>query len=154
MKMQIALFLDFDGVLHHYFPLQDKSDEENQRFYYLSNFESLIREIKEDLDIVIVISSSWRKTRALDELKSLFSVDIQSLIVDKTPVINEESRELEVTTWINQNNFTGSYLILDDCDFFFKDKSNLIHCYDKFNEREITLFKNKIKEFKQMFEIR
>lgn len=154
MKPKIVLFLDFDGVLHHYFPVPDKSEEENKHFYYLSNFESLIREIQTELDIVIVISSSWRKTRTIEELKALFSTDIQSLIIDKTPVINEEDRELEVLTWIQQNNFTGNHLILDDCDFFFKNKSTLIHCYDKFDEREITLFKNKIIELKQMFEIR
>lgn len=151
MKHKIALFLDFDGVLHHYFPIPEKNEQKNQRFYYLSNLESLLRQFQEELDIVIVISSSWRKTRTLNELQSFFSNDIKPLIIDKTPVINEEDRELEVITWIEQNNFSGSYLILDDCDFFFKDKSKLIHCYDKFDDREIAIFKKKISELKQMF---
>lgn len=51
--------LDFDGVLHPFFPRPDRSDEENQLFSYLPRLEAVLQEFG---DWQIVIASSWRDT--------------------------------------------------------------------------------------------
>lgn len=143
MKKKVVVFLDFDGVLHHYFPKSENTDLQNSHFYYLKNFEDVINEFKKYLDISIVISSAWRKQRSLEELKSLFSKEIQPYIIDKTPVIDDNNRELETNMWIEINDFNGFWIAIDDTDFLFKTKSNLVHCYDKFERREQELLKIK-----------
>lgn len=40
----MILFLDFDGVLHPFFPRSDRTDEENQLFEYLSRLEKVLRD--------------------------------------------------------------------------------------------------------------
>lgn len=144
MNKKVVLFLDFDGVLHHYFPLSENSELQNSKFYYLNNFESVIREFKDKINISIVISSAWRKTREISELKSFFSHDIKTLVIDKTPVIDDNNREIETSLWIEKNSFNGHWIAIDDLDFLYKTKSNLVHCYDKFDKREQELLKLKL----------
>lgn len=144
MNKKVVLFLDFDGVLHHYFPLSENSELQNSKFYYLNNFETIIREFKDKLDISIVISSAWRKTREISELQNLFSSDIKTLVIDKTPVIDDNNRELETNLWIEKNSFNGYWIAIDDLDFLYKNKSNLVHCYDKFCTREKEILKIKL----------
>lgn len=56
----MILFLDFDGVLHPFFPRRDRSDEENQLFGYLPRLEVVLREFP---GWKVVITSSWRENR-------------------------------------------------------------------------------------------
>ncbi len=55
---KVILFLDFDGVTHHYFPVSDVKEEENSYFFFLKNIENIIRDFNNIFDIKIVISSS------------------------------------------------------------------------------------------------
>lgn len=142
---KVILFLDFDGVTHHYFPVSDVSEEENTYFFFLKNIESVIRDFNSNLDIKIVISSSWRKRKTIEELKEYFSDDIKEKVISSTPIIDEYKRFEEISAWVKENNFSGDWFALDDVDVIFSDRTNLIHCYDQFSEREIEILSTKLK---------
>jgi hypothetical protein len=142
---KVILFLDFDGVTHHYFPISGVNDSENTYFYFLRNIESVIRDFNTNLDIKIVISSSWRKRHTLEEMKQHFSEDIKEKVISSTPIIDEYKRFEEISLWIKENNFSGEWFALDDVDAIFSDKTRLIHCYDQFSNREIEILSTKLK---------
>lgn len=105
------VFLDFDGVLHHIFPLAQETDDRNQLFAFLSDFENAIRACTTPVNIVV--SSTWRNTRDLDELRQFFSEDIAHLIVGKTPFFDSirnqnGSRLKEVMAYLKDINQEGS----------------------------------------------
>ena len=152
------IFLDIDGVLNsetHY----NKENNHIQEFesetpefmigheeYYKRhlNFEQ-IRNLKEfchENDVKIVISSTWRKSKTVEELKQLFdciSNGFGELIIGKTPNSNHGIRGVEVRQWINDEcklmnkNEEIRYVILDDdSDFLIWQINNFIqvdsHC--------------------------
>ena len=50
IKKECVLFLDFDGVLHFFWPQDDSTDEENQFFYFVPQFERFIRSFSDTVD--------------------------------------------------------------------------------------------------------
>lgn len=68
------VFLDFDGVTHAFFPRGDASDSKNAHFAWLPRIEAVVREFPQ---VKIVISSSWRESHSLDELRRHFTPDIR-----------------------------------------------------------------------------
>lgn len=142
---KVILFLDFDGVTHHYFPVSDVKEEENSYFFFLKNIENIIRDFNNIFDIKIVISSSWRKRKTIEEMRDYFSEDIKEKVISATPVIDEYKRFEEFTQWIQDNNFSGEWFALDDVDAIFSDRTRLIQCYDQFSDREIEILSTKLK---------
>lgn len=65
----MILFLDIDGVLHPFFPREDRTDAENQHLSYLPHFATVLRNFQ---SVRLVIASDWRKRHTLDELRDLF----------------------------------------------------------------------------------
>jgi hypothetical protein len=141
---RVILFLDFDGVIHHFFPLPVEDDKENAYFYYLPVLENVIREFLPLLDIKIVISSSWRKLHSLEKLREPFSEDIRPLVVSSTPVIGTYSRFEEISQWLDNNNYHDEWFALDDTSSIFSDTSRLIVCDNKFAERERKLLTDRL----------
>jgi len=99
-----VLFLDFDGVLHP----------------GTSGTMRLINELEQLLahypDVVVVISSSWRMSESLDELRAWFSPEFASRIVSVTPVLDQAqpaARQTEIETWLKYNP-ANHYCALDD----------------------------------------
>jgi hypothetical protein len=142
----VFLFLDFDGVLHPYFPLYDRSDEENKHLAYIPNLEAVLR----DYDYIkIVISSDWRKNHSLEELRNMFSPDIAKNIIGVTPVLEKEfmvwegHRQKEILSFLeNIGEKDATWIALDDdVSNFFKD-SPLIFCADGFRLAEETALRN------------
>ena len=77
----------------------------------LSNMEELIRRTP---DLKIVISSSWRAARTVEELKELFkSKIISNAIIDKTDSFSNTRGE-EIQKWLNEHPKVTSYVIVDD----------------------------------------
>lgn len=127
----MILFLDFDGVLH---PEVCHSDED--LLCRLPMLETLLRECS---TVEIVISSTWRESRTLQQLQSLFSPDIAARIVGATPrwqdIQDEFStgnyvRQAEVEGWLRQaGRAWESWVALDDRPYLFRPfLPNLVRC--------------------------
>lgn len=128
-----VIFLDFDGVLNSlqsrvfWENLKDQAAFEEQMKtssggileqiamefcpIALSNLDELIRRTP---NLKIVISSSWRASRSVEELKELFvSKLIQGAIIDKTESFSNIRGE-EIQKWLNEHPEVTNYVILDD----------------------------------------
>jgi hypothetical protein len=120
--MKTILFLDFDGVLHPEFCQPSKY------FSQLPLMEDYLRSCPE---IFIVISSTWRLNRSLEELKEPFSADVVDRVLDVTPQYAQLSnipetlvayhRQAECDGWLRQNQHqTSHWLALDDRSWLFR----------------------------------
>lgn len=128
----MILFLDFDGVLH-----PEPCYDDTQLFCHRELFESVIRECP---DVEIVISSTWRHKRSLDEIRSLFSPRVSEKIVGVTPnwadllelqaVIGQYPRHVEVEGYLRQSGKPWQeWVALDDRGYWFKPfLRNLVRC--------------------------
>lgn len=141
---KVILFLDFDGVVHHFFPLPVEDERQNAYFYYLPALEKVIREFLPLLEIKIVISSSWRKLHSLDKLREPFSEDIRPLVISTTPDLGTYLRFEEITQWLAANDIVDEWIALDDTPSIFSDTSNLIVCENRFSEKERKLLTDRL----------
>ena len=118
----MIVFLDIDGVLHPE-PCYDKA----QFFIFLPRLERVLREFPQ---VQIVISSTWRHNRTLEQLREIFSPDIAVRVVDVTPRWSTlpdlmESigyqRHVEIEGWIRR---TGEpwqpWVAIDDKPYLYK----------------------------------
>jgi len=108
------LFLDFDGVLH-------RMNRVNGPFEFVDDFERVMRAYRA---VDIVISSSWRDARSIEELRCFFSDDIAGRIIDVTPQLSgpdhQYSREAEIRAWMRTAGREDEFWVaLDDCEEFF-----------------------------------
>lgn len=137
-ELPVVLFLDFDGVLHHFFPIADSSDAGNQHFAFLPNFEQAVRACQRDVEIVI--SSTWRKLYPLDQIKQHFSPDIAEKIIGVTPVLDlgnaRGSRQIEVEAWLKDNRPHSQWVGIDDMPDLYEKNVAVVACADQFCERE------------------
>ena len=147
----MILFLDFDGVLHPAYNADGHPDD----FGKLPLLESWLRD---NSDINIVISSSWREILKMDELREIFSEDLRKRVIDKCPIIsiNEQTnyyRHTEIMAWIKSANYSGLWIALDDATHEFPPFFNrLIVCQkDKgIDESVIMKLNTKYKELKSL----
>lgn len=93
MSARAVVFLDLDGTCH---PVHCPV---NQLFNRLPLLEDWLR-VHRHVDVVI--SSSWREHHPLDELQSFFADDLQSRVIDVTPVLTASryEREDEILEWL------------------------------------------------------
>ncbi len=147
-KKAFILFLDFDGVLHPFFPRADLSDEENALWSYKHTFETCIRSLLVDYSVSIVISSNWRETRELSELKALFSHDIAKLIIGKNPVLNKltNNREDECVRFMKERSITVPWIALDDHVSQFYSLDKVVICPDCFKDEQAEELKLKVQQ--------
>lgn len=139
-RKPLVIFLDFDGVLHPYFC------EKEDKFKYNKNLSFVLNMLSKDYNVKIVISSSWKNRHQLDEIKALFPNDIASLIDSATPNLEvmDGSRLKEAFQWMEQNNYDGAWIALDDDHYAWNKHENLIHCMDRFQEEEMALMTKKL----------
>lgn len=145
------IFLDIDGVLNHelYYRSDDypKGDEGiNWDILQISRKSiELLNKLVEDTGAKVVISSSWRKNRTVDELKLLFNkCGFIGEIIDKTPVLffgNNDykysvPRGCEIKAWLELNKDILNakiedvrYVILDDdSDMLYWQRDKFLWC--------------------------
>lgn len=111
----ILLFLDFDGVLH---PITGSPPFKPDCMAVLSSI------LETFSDIRIVITSSWREEKSLDELIYLLGDQIGSKVIGTTPIIDEpflhniryhevmeylQTLSVERYTWIAIDDERGNY---------------------------------------------
>lgn len=104
-----VLFLDFDGVLH---------TPNCASTLQLVHLPHLLRLLREYPDVQVVVASSWRETRSLDQLRQLFPEDLRLRVVGATPFLTYEGgsghRQRECVAWLEQHAPGSSWLALDD----------------------------------------
>lgn len=146
----MILFLDFDGVLH-----PEPSYQNDEPFCRRPLFESVMRDFPK---VEIVISSTWRETRTIDQLRALFSEDIAARILGVTPnwknlpelvsVIGQYPRHVEIEGWLRQHQRSWeSWVALDDRPYWFRPfLSNLVRCESAvaLNEEVISHLRHKL----------
>lgn len=121
-----VLFLDIDGVLH----------PEQHGGATLTALPLLWHILHARPNTQVVISSPWRETRSLAELRALLTVgggeDLAERIIDVTPVIPKDPkehyrhREIECLAWLAANESRWPvaqrpvpWLALDDMMYWF-----------------------------------
>lgn len=109
----LIIFLDIDGVLVTARAHDGKTAiVENFDTEAVKNFNRLIRKTRAK----IVISSAWRYSHKLPELKSIFKKwKVQGTLIDTTPQSLHDLRGKEIKSWIRKNKYKGEYLVIDDC---------------------------------------
>lgn len=134
MSAPKIIFLDIDGVLNSEEWQSSKEcqtaselDKDNRYFspYCVEN----LNRITNLTDAKIVVSSTWRKSRSLSDLKMLFEkVGIDGEVIGKTDVLRFNNwnrsvfRGMEIFKWLEDNkgiltqkiHIYRSYVILDD----------------------------------------
>lgn len=113
-----VIFLDFDGVVSKGF---------TKKFDKMSLFCAFMRQNK---DVNVVISSSWRKFRNIDELRLFFEEDVRHQVIGTTPIFTRDGkmldipfeRSVEINIWLLDHPEVTRYIALDDCPELF-DKS-------------------------------
>lgn len=158
------IFLDIDGVLNnqlHYTSDYSKElneevkklnnqnkHQEGHRVWELSNFcprnVEILNQLIKETDAYIVVSSTWRKNRSVEELQDLFDeVGIEGEIIGKTPVLyfnRDENvdyqpvpRGSEIKAWMDSysknlgKSIKIKYIILDDdSDMLYSQRNNFI----------------------------
>lgn len=116
-----VLFLDFDGVLHPSSPGIDP----------LFSKALLLEQAIKDIEIPIVISSSWRFTHSLVDLKEKLPKEVARKVVDVTggAFVGKHPRYHEIQSYLNLNKEYVDWRALDDSYWEFPSNCRqLIRC--------------------------
>jgi hypothetical protein len=114
MASEIILFLDFDGVLH-----PDPPTNELPLFCRAGLLQQFLLK---HLTVKVVVSSTWRSTRTLQQLKGLFP-DWSQRIIGVTSEVAETNyaRQFECEVWMRENaNPWTPWVSLDDRPWNFR----------------------------------
>lgn len=112
-----VIFLDIDGVLNSAAYDRERTDSDGN--IDVSRFV-LLKQIVDETNAQIVLSSSWRKHWEPEEEKcdavggelnrSFHAAGL--CIADKTPILG--SRQEEISSWLDTHPHIANYVILDD----------------------------------------
>lgn len=117
------IFLDFDGVVETIYWEQDENGVWNFNIHkygkeQLNNKQAIgwLNELYSKVPYDIIVSSSWRIGMTIEELQNLitnsgFNPEIR--VMGATPCLCRQRGE-EIQQWIDDNNFTGKFIIIDD----------------------------------------
>ena len=121
--MRPIIFLDFDGVVETIYWEQDENGVWNYNVHkygreQLNNKQAIgwLNELYRRVPYDIVVSSTWRIGMSVEELQNLITrsgFDPNIKVIGSTPVLYRQRGE-EIQAWINENNFTGKFIIIDD----------------------------------------
>lgn len=130
--MSVILFLDFDGVLH--------SDNMNSpQFEFLPIFEAFLRD---NPNVGIVVSSSWRMDRPMAAIRSVFSSDVRHRVLAATPILPDGfadgGRWGEIILFMGENGLDGvPFVALDDDRRLFPEGCESLYLVDPTGFTEI-----------------
>lgn len=125
MINSFILFLDIDGVLNttHYLKYGDDSEDPDGLTSDQAQIDpkkvELLNKIVLTTGCDVVISSSWRLTNKLADIREILkSRGFQGRIVDTTPFLSGPIRGDEIQAWLNKHAELGSkvksFVILED----------------------------------------
>jgi hypothetical protein len=146
----MILFLDFDGVLHPLFTRPELPPEESRPFCYLPRFAAVLRDYP---SVEIVISSTWRLKRDLEQLREPFPHDLRPRVIDTTPHLFDDerfgARQREALHWLALHRPGSPWIALDDLCTCWPAVDRLVWCDDGFREREETELRRRLGEPEQ-----
>lgn len=98
-----------------------------------------LRALCDKYNAKIVVSSSWREGKNLDQLKGLFSIHgLESYIIGYTPKLDyPHNRGEEIESWLlSYPEKIKSFVILDDCEFDFYKRfpDRFVECNKLFSD--------------------
>lgn len=147
-KILKIIFLDYDGCINHEIFYRDRANHWNKAFerpYPLSEIDErcvdLLNYIIQETGAKVVISSSWRHGRSVQELQNILEqLKFEGEIIDVTPSFStygddEKCRGDEVAKWIADNEeligckpeeYKNWVALDDDNDFLPQQKNNFI----------------------------
>lgn len=121
-----VIFLDIDGVLNCTPVRRQKLSKGDFSVIIETQQMQCLKELVKKTNAAIVLTSSWRKfwmpegsvDGAGKRIEAAFASEGLS-ITDKTPVIENGSRSLEIEQWLKGKGYIEQYVILDDNDFLW-----------------------------------
>lgn len=121
-----VIFLDIDGVLNCSAYRRQKLRQGDYSVTIESQKLQRLKSLVMKTGATIVLSSSWRKywmrEGSIDGagkiIEATFALEGLS-IADKTPVLENGSRSLEIEQWLKDKGYIEQYVILDDNDFLW-----------------------------------
>ena len=136
------VFLDVDGVLNNtlFYQEHHKNGTLNSLGFEESNFDPRCMGLLNDLIVTteakVVVSSTWRKGRTVEELSGLFSrMGFKGEIIGKTPVgCRMCCRGNEIKSWMDDNTdiigprheFKKYVIFDDDSDMLYNQRANFL----------------------------
>lgn len=120
----MILMLDFDGVLH-----PEPCIDDALLFTQLPLIEEILRDMP---SVEIVITSTWRERRTVEQLRKVFSPDIASRVIGATPSWRDHPtlaasigptylRSIEIEAWLRTCGQPWlSWIALDDKPYLFR----------------------------------
>ena len=156
------IFLDIDGVLNSDAWLA--SENKKTLEYPLDQFDprtvKLLNRIIEKTEAKIVLSSTWRLNRSIEDIQEIFKkVGIIGEIVSVTPDLKNTQKHItrgnEILAWCIENEdligvsykHYNSYAIIDDGnDFLLWQVNNFFRC-DRYMGLTPSLCRNVIRHF-------
>lgn len=126
-----VIFLDIDGVLSptHYMNSlykmwkasfnEIKSHDEYGQLFFYQNCDAL-KKIIDETGAKIVISSAWRLEGEAKMKEMWADRNLAGEIIGITLV--GANRGVEISQWINCNDFQGNYVIIDDLKLMLKEQ--------------------------------
>ena len=123
-KDEILIFLDIDGVLVTWDSLLENKNATRERDIFDKKCTSIFNDIimLSSKKCKIIISSSWRIGRRIEELQNIFTKNNVSILpFSKTGSSKTGQRGKEILTWLSDNNLSHvntNFLVIDDeiCD--------------------------------------
>lgn len=117
------IFLDFDGVVETIYWNQAEDGTWSLNIHKtgrreLNNKQAIgwLNELYNKIQYDVVISSTWRigmKQEELQELLTYSGFNPEIKVIGTTPILYQQ-RGLEIQKWIDDNNFKGKFIIIDD----------------------------------------
>lgn len=144
------IFLDIDGVLNNelWYRSENFRQGKDREEYELSQFDprcvAHLNHLTLETNAKIVVSSSWRLGKTVEELQELFEkIGIEGEVIDKTPYLRFQKnddydrsvpRGCEIKAWLESNkSILGDkmskvkYVILDDdSDMLYWQRKNFV----------------------------
>lgn len=140
------LFLDFDGVLNHeqFYVKRHEADFKGYGEHPIREFDfnsvKVLNYIIEQTNAKVVISSTWRIGKSIEELQEILnSVGFKGEIIGKTPNLRSVGdfvyRGNEILKWIKDNEemigqpyheFENYVILDDDSDMLYWQKDNFL----------------------------
>jgi len=146
------IFLDIDGVLNSRLFYEERHKSRKLKGYMSNDFKldyyksnlckdriELLNDLCEETNSAVVISSTWRQGRTVEELQTMLSyAGAKFTVIGITPSLRVE-RGSEIRDWLKRNikpethgmhyyDFISYAIIDDDSDMLMWQMHNYFHC--------------------------